>query len=188
MSLFDSPAVAAGQLATAGAPAVIGLDLSLTSTGVAVNERVSKLLTAKATGTKRLRTITDHVILTCFEEQPALVCIEGPSYGSKGGHEHERGGLWWMVAEALDFREYPYAVVAPAALKKYATGKGNAGKDEMIVATCRRFPGFAGGNDEADALWLAAMGADYLGAPLVSMPAANRAALDKVQWPPAVAA
>jgi Holliday junction resolvasome RuvABC endonuclease subunit len=167
---------------------VIGLDLSLTATGIAINDVATTHRTAKLTGTRRLREIRDNIILTCIEQQPRLVVIEGPSYGSKGGHEHERGGLWWMVAEALDFRSVPYAVVAPAALKKYATGKGDANKSAMIVATCRRFPGFAEDDNAADALWLAAMGSDWLGEPMVTMPAVNRAALEKVAWPEQVAA
>jgi hypothetical protein len=124
----DSSASAMTSLGDAERATVVGLDLSLTSTGVSIadgnGDRTTTHRTAKLTGTKRLRSIVDNVILTCFEESPALVCIEGPSYGSKGGHEHERGGLWWMVAEALDFRSYPYAVIPPATLKKYATGQG----------------------------------------------------------------
>lgn len=188
-----SSRAAVGETDPAAARAVVvGLDLSLTSTGIAIADdnggRTRTIRTAKLTDTRRLRTIVDDVILTCFEEQPALVVIEGPSYGSTGGMQHERGGLWWMVAEALDDRGYARAVMTPTALKKYATGSGSASKDAVLIATCRRFPGFDGDNNAADALWLAAAGADHLGCPLVHMPAVNRSALAKVQWPTAVTA
>jgi hypothetical protein len=38
-------------------------------------------------------------------------------------------------------------------------------------------------DNEADALWLAAMAADHYGCPLVAMPQAHRAALEAVTWP-----
>lgn len=167
---------------------ILGLDLSLTSSGVALIG--DGLLSAwaykpKGTGLSRLRQARAEFVYWAREAE--LVLIEGPSYGSQGGGRqsghHERAGLWWLVYEALDKREIPVAVVPPATLKRYATGKGNASKDAMLVAAAKRFPNWEGGNDEADAAWLAAMGADRLGIPFVSMPAANREALNAVTWP-----
>lgn len=176
------PAVNPGQQGEGHNPTVVGLDLSLTATGIAVGLD-AWTFRCKLTDTLRLARITGYIADTLTVREPALVCIEGPSYGSTTGSQHERGGLWWMVAAAIDELRIPRATVTPSALKKYATGKGNAGKDEMMVATCRRFPHFDGDNNAADALWLAAVAADHLDFPLVDMPAINRAALDKVQWP-----
>ena len=54
----------------------------------------------------------------------------------------------------------------------------------MLLAVARRWPHVEiVGNDTADALALAAMGADHLGQPIAAMPATHRAALDKVDWP-----
>lgn len=161
---------------------VVGLDLSLSSTGVAGEGWTDTIKPGdKLRGVRRLtwirQRILDHV------RGAELVVVEGPSFGSIGKGQHERGGLWWMVAMTLHSHDIPYAVVPPATLKQYATGKGTAGKDTMILAAARRYPWFDGGNDEADALFLAAMGADHLGTPWTSMPAANRAALAKAQWP-----
>ena len=48
----------------------------------------------------------------------------------------------------------------------------------MIIAVTRRYPDvILGSNDEADALVLAAMTADYYGCPIATVPAAHRAAL-----------
>jgi crossover junction endodeoxyribonuclease RuvC len=167
---------------------VLGLDLSLTSTGAALH-------TGGETLTSRIRPpggFRDHLRLSWLADKIAglaqgipLVIVEGPSYGSTTGQRghHERAGLWWAITLRLWHDSVPFAVVPPAALKRYATGKGNAGKDDVLREVTKRFPWFTGGNDEADALILAAMGADHLGQPLTPMPATHRAALDGVQWP-----
>lgn len=164
---------------------VIGLDLSLTSTGLATKSSTVAIRPKKLTGYPRLRFIRDRVRSTVLQTQPDLVVVEGPSYGSVGAGQHERGGLWWMVTEAIE--EYvPIAVAPPANIKKYATGVGGgprAGKDAVLLAASRRFDWFVGGNDEADALWACALGHDQLGEPLVAMPQENRKALAGVAWP-----
>lgn len=166
---------------------VIGLDLSLSSTGIASShpgwcERIRIGPRADDPAQmKRLRTIRDRVILLLG--RPDLVVVEGLAVASQTGQHLTRAGLWHLVMERID-REFPWAEVPPATLKKYATGKGNAGKDEVLAAVIKRFPNVeVRGNDEADALVLAAMGADHLGQPMTAMPEASRAALGKVKWP-----
>lgn len=169
---------------------VVGLDLSLSGTGVAISEPVDSGAVYFADtlvppsgwrGVRRLRWIRAAVL--DWTRNAHLVVIEGPAYrqGADPG-AHERAGLWWLIREALDSREISVAVAAPSAVKKYATGAGNAGKDKVLTAAVRRLPDFDGDNNAADAAWLAAMGADHLGGePLV--PATHRAALAKVAWP-----
>lgn len=174
---------------------VIGLDLSLTSTGIGVwrgdafvdTVRIKPL--AHLRGLERMRWLRAEIGSWALSGlwTADLAVIEGPSYGNQGtgrqaGH-HERAGLWWLIVDSLEARGVPVAVAPPATVKKYATGKGNAGKDEMLAAAIRRNPEFHGGNDEADAMWLAAMGADHLGHPLMQVPEAHRAALKSVAWP-----
>jgi len=168
---------------------ITAFDLSLTSTGFAIvrdnAQPATGTLTTKLRGYDRLewlRQQIDHIAYT-VDEEATLVVVEGPAFGAKGDAYHQLAGLWWLITWHFARARLPFAIVPPSLLKKYATGLGNASKDQVLMATARRFPDFAGGNDEADALWLAAMGADRLGVPLVQMPAANRAALDKVQWP-----
>ncbi|GHJ11189.1 hypothetical protein TPA0907_55560 [Micromonospora humidisoli] len=168
-------------------PHVLGIDLSLTSTGLAGPGWTATIKPgATLRGTARMSHVRT-VLLDRYLNGLDLVALEGPSYGNQGtgrqaGH-HERAGLWWVVRCMLDARGHPVAVVPPATLKRYATGKGNASKADVVLAVGRRFPWFDGGEDEADALVLAAMAADHLGHPLTPMPAAHRAALDAVQWP-----
>jgi Holliday junction resolvasome RuvABC endonuclease subunit len=173
-------------------PTAIGLDLSLTGTGVASSRGWTRVLhpPAKARGHVRLDWIRDQVLEHVGSVDEHLVVVEGPSYGNQGagrqsGH-HERAGLWWLITHALWKRGIDYAVASPAGRAKYATGKGNAAKADVVREVTRRFAWFAGGEDEADALVLAAMGADWLGRPLVTMPQAHRKALEAVAWPAAL--
>jgi Holliday junction resolvasome RuvABC endonuclease subunit len=79
----------------------------------------------------------------------------------------------------------PTAIVPPSNLKKYAVGIGGgpkASKDAVLIAAARRWPTFEGRNDEADALWLAAMGLDHLTGRSV-VPEVNRLALKSCSWP-----
>jgi len=85
-----------------------------------------------------------------------LVLVEGPSYASKtfkGVHAlgHLRGLVHLLSAKVW---ECECIEVPPRALKKYATGNGNAPKDKMLKAA--KLQGYAGTDEnEADA-WLLA--------------------------------
>lgn len=165
---------------------VLGLDLSLTSTGVATIDEdglSAWVFKPSGEGLHRLRSAVAE--LAYWGRDIDLAVIEGPSYGSAPGQRghHERAGLWWMVRDVLDKRDVRVAIAPPKNLKLYATGKGNASKDMVLVAAAKRFPEWEGGNDAADAAWLAAMGAHHLGRPFVNLTVTGRAALDGVQWP-----
>lgn len=165
----------------------IGLDLSLTSTGVATRQHTLRVLPGtKRRGYERLRYIRDQILDAVVSAGPDLVVVEGPSYGSVSRSQHERGGLWWMVTEAIDVGGIPIAIAPPKNIKKYATGFGGgpkSDKDFVIAAAVRRFDWFAGNNDEADALWACAMAFDWAGVPLVEMPSLNREAINGCDWP-----
>lgn len=158
---------------------IIGLDLSLTRTGVATQEGTSVLATPKK-GYDRLRWIREQVLEAC--DGADLVVVEGPSYGSQGRAIHQIAGMWWLVTMAVD-EKYPLAVAPPSTIKRYATGRGNANKDAMMLATARKFDWFGGDNNEADALWACAMGHEWAEDPIVTMPKASRIALEGVAWP-----
>lgn len=72
--------------------------------------------------------------------------------------------------------------VIPSSLKKYATGRGNAKKEEMLASAIRRLDYAGSSFDEADALWLREMALDhYTGQ--VRVPESHRVALAKIDWP-----
>jgi crossover junction endodeoxyribonuclease RuvC len=168
---------------------VVGIDPSLTGTGVAT--------VLVRTGTPPESTVTgcDHLDPKTMRDLPRirwilsqlrvwaynadLAVIEGPSYNSITGSQHERGGLWWAILDRLTSWDVPVAVVPPTSRAKYATGSGGASKDAVLSAAVRRYPDAPiVTNDEADAVVLAAMGARWLGAPLEStLPATHLSAM-----------
>ena len=164
-------------------PAVIGLDLSITATGAAFyGDPPTTIAPAKgATGDVRLISVRDQVMRCVAPSLDPLVVIEGPVLRSQAALA--LGLLHGVIRAALMDERLAYALVPPATLKKYATGKGNAGKPEMAVALYKRAGLELGDDNQVDAWWLRAMGLDALGAPLVDLPAAQRDAMAKVTWP-----
>jgi crossover junction endodeoxyribonuclease RuvC len=172
-------------------PTVIGVDLSLTATGMS-DGRTTWLV--KSTGHKgdtlatrreRLDLLTAAIAAHIQHHQADLVVLEGPSLGqTRQGGQHDRAGLWWLIVDWCFEYGIPAAEVPPASLKRYATGKGDANKGAIIEATTRRYPHVATGGDDnrCDALWLHAMGLDHLTG-TSTVPAAHRTGLAVVQWP-----
>lgn len=159
-------------------PTVVGLDLSLRRTGVATATSARLLIPpAQLAGFARLRWIRAQVLGACLTADH--VVVEGLSYGSHTPSALERAGLWHLVMVAIDARGITWTEVAPATLKKYATGKGNADKGQVLAAAIKRLPVDVDNDNTADAAWLAAIGHDLTGQPICELPAAQRAAIDK---------
>lgn len=173
-------------------PLVVGADLSLTSTGLASNDgRVLRRQTKPRSGAdpvadaiRRMDAIESGV-WAIGAYTAALLVVEGPSYASVGGSQHERAGLWWRIALAAANRAVPLLVVTPGQLKKYATGNGSASKDQVLAAVVKRYASWdVTGNDVADAVVLMAIGARLLGHPVEeSLPQTHLRALDKLALP-----
>lgn len=176
---------------------IVGLDLSLTATGVAVlqwraGDVFVETFTLKSKGKAddnllardaRLRALSGHVVQSVG---PAgLVVIEQPAFSQTGGSHHDRSGLWWLTVNALHERGITVAEVSPTTLKKYVTGKGNASKMDVMAKMIRLMPEVEIANDnEADALGLALMGARRYDEPVEpSLPLVNLEAMEKVRWP-----
>lgn len=160
-------------------PNVVGLDLSLTATGVAAGTKATTLKSS-ATGMARLVDLRDAVLAVCADAD--LVAVEGYSFGSRNSQAHALGELGGVVRVALHEAAIRYLDVSPATVKKYATGRGNAPKAEVYGAAIRRL-GYQGcDHNQADALWLRALAMDGLGHPIALMPAAHRAALKPIDW------
>lgn len=132
-----------------------------------------------------------HIVRTALElfgvGRADLVILEYPALSRSMGKVHDRAGLWWMFWEQLheEFGGLGGAAVLtpmPNLRAKYATGKANAGKDEVMAAAIRRYPHvLITNNNEADAAVWAAIGARLLGAPLEErLPAKNLEALQTI--------
>lgn len=180
---------------TAALLPVVGVDLSMQSTGLATADGVRTIRSSGKAGASlrvrhaRLAAIATEVTLAVSEAAAprcALVVIEGPSLGQqRQSGTHDRSGLWWLTVGELLSAGHLVAEVPPATLKKYATGVGNSKKTALVDAAARRMPHIeTGGQDDVvDALWLRAMGCARYGIPICSVPKTHTAALDAVQWP-----
>lgn len=175
---------------------VAGIDPSLTSTGVAVvlapeNVQTHRIRSAPsgsetvASRSARLSLIRDEILekLTGVD----IVGIESPAYSVRStGKMHDRSGLWWLIVSALWERGVEVVEVAPTARATYATGRGNAGKDDVLARAVRTYKHITiEGNDVADAVIIAAMMARLSDMPIEVGPVgADRSrALAKVDYP-----
>jgi Holliday junction resolvasome RuvABC endonuclease subunit len=166
---------------------VIGLDLSLTSTGVCLPDGTTyRIKTRAADGDRRLLHIRDSIRDDIADHRPHLVVIEDlPKHAMAAGITAKVHGA--VLPELLD-ADVPYAYIVPATLKSYACDNGGADKSAMAAAAYlaagAEFVDDRGG-DQCDAWWLRAAGHDWCGLPLFDMPQAQRDRLSKGKWPDA---
>lgn len=163
-------------------PNVIGLDLSITATGYCDTFDTALTWKLPATlGDHRLDIIGVNVRKALPGASLAVV-EDLPTHAHGAGIT---GMVHGAVRTELIRHQTPYALVTPATLKKYATGKGNADKTAMALALYKRAGIELADDNQVDAWWLRAAGLHHLGHPIVDLPAAQVDALDKVQWPEA---
>ena len=155
---------------------VVGLDLSITATGVCDGAGARTIKPASSDGDRRLVQIVAEIRPIAYGAD--LVVIEDlPT------HAHSAGitGMVHGAVRHMLLSGPPYVTVPPATLKKYATGRGNAGKPEMAVALFKRAGIELADDNQVDAWWLRAAGHELLGEPLVPMPTAQVDALKAVK-------
>lgn len=159
---------------------IVGLDLSLTATGIC-DERGARFHKTDLRGMERLNDILDAVIWAVVSSD--LVVIEGYSYGS-ANQAHQLGELGGIIRHYLHTSRMAYVDVPPSTLKKFATGKGNAGKPDMLAAAIRA--GYEGPNDDncVDAWWLRILGLYKYGRCWGDTHTVYRDdAVSKIEWP-----
>ncbi|WP_431980054.1 hypothetical protein [Streptomyces qinglanensis] len=164
---------------------VIGLDLSLTSTGVALPDGTTyRIRTRAKDGDRRLLHIRGAIRHDLAAHRPHLAVVEDlPRHAMGAGVTAMVHGI---VRAELLAADVPYAVVVPATLKAFACDHGRAEKQQLAAAAFLvagvEFADDKGG-DQCDAWWLRAAGHDHYGVPLFSLPSAQRQRLSKVDWP-----
>lgn len=163
----------------------LGLDLSLTSTGYC-NKGVADCISFDVTGPERLwrfkRAIEDVTIK--FNKLDGVI-IEGYSFASRNSQAHSIGELGGVVRLLIWELGIPYAIIPPTSRAKFATGKGNASKNEVISNVSAKTGiiwSNPGADDKCDAWILEEMAMTKYGLSSFTWPTSSMEALNKVDW------
>jgi crossover junction endodeoxyribonuclease RuvC len=145
---------------------IIGLDLSLTSSGVVV--LVDGGIVHKETITSkpntngyygeiaRLLDIVSRISTLVYRHAPTIVAIEGMAFMAKNTTALvQLSALNYFIRRELFISGIPFIIVAPPTLKKFITGHGNAQKDHMMLEIYKRYNETLLDNNQADAYALA---------------------------------
>jgi Holliday junction resolvasome RuvABC endonuclease subunit len=166
----------------------LGLDLSLTGTGVVVlnaEDRVeyAATLKSKLKGMERLLFIRNIVEDTIIKWNPKLICVEGYSMGSSAGQAFSIGELGGVIKLLLhEMQHYPY-LIPPTRLKKFITGGGKAEKDMIMMKVFQRWGWEAGDNNQSDSYGLAKI-AQALGGAMGVLNKAQQEVIQDILHPP----
>ena len=144
----------------------MGLDLALTETGYAVlhdgGVNTRGIIKTDKRGTDRIVFITDEVLRHVEHHAPTAIAIEAVAYNSSTAvmtaelHGSVRTMLW-----RAGYRELLH--VAPATLKKFATGDGRAQKSDLKLELYKRWKIDERNDNKADAYVLSRMAAVHRG-------------------------
>lgn len=148
----------------------VGLDLSLTGTGVVILENgeiiKQKLIKSKPVGDlpvnelirimKIVEEIKDIIIV---DTTPTIAVIEGLAFMVRNATALvQLSALNYMVRELLYDYHIPFVIVAPTSLKKFVTGSGASKKDVMLMEMFKRYNVTILNDNENDAFGLAKIG------------------------------
>ncbi|UTI41103.1 hypothetical protein [Niallia sp. RD1] len=127
----------------------VGIDPS-TKTGLVILNEDGEVLHTEEITTKKTKDPQRFIdIANKIKHRLAfgdVICIEGFSYGSKGKGVSTQYGIGWQIRSMLVTNGFDYYEVAPGALKKFASGKGNTKKDELVLPIYKRW-GFESTSD-----------------------------------------
>ncbi len=124
---------------------ICGLDLSLTSTGVATSDGGLRLVKSKvAPGIGRIVDLVDKI--WPYVADADLVMVEGYSYGSNMAHARSLAELGGAIRISLYQEPVAYVDVPPSSLKKFLCDAGNANKN--VMQDHARTAGYEGDPDD----------------------------------------
>ena len=163
---------------------ILGLDLSLTSTGFC-HDGKADVIQVKSKGDERLRDISSAIYSIRKKLSIDLVVIEGYSFASMFSRAHAIGELGGVIRLDLFNAEVPYIVIPPTCRAKFATGKGNSKKADVMHAITDKtnidWTG-KGADDKCDAWILEEMALTKMGRSNYTWGKENLDALKKVDW------
>jgi Holliday junction resolvasome RuvABC endonuclease subunit len=165
---------------------VMGLDLSLTSTGLSVDGETF-VIASKEKGPARLIEISRTIVSLALKEKVGLVAIEGYAFAARNSQAFSIGELGGVVRAQLYANNIPYIEIPPTCRAKFATGRGNASKNDVISAISAKtgivWSG-SGSDDKCDAWILEEMVLSHYGRGKYQWPEASLSSLEKIEWSP----
>lgn len=143
---------------------VAALDLSFSGTGVIVLDETGKTLVRETIKTttaesdrQRLIYIGDTVVTLLSPFAPLFILKEGPAHNARFG-VHLAGRVHGAVDYAMEKALMPTPLeVAPATLKKFATGRGVGEKGDIKMWVLEKWHEKFSDNNQSDAYVLARM-------------------------------
>lgn len=149
--------------------AYVGLDLSLSATGFYLikesgNNDYTEIRTKPADFScdiERVEHIADRILERLKGYEISFVMLEDYFTGQQPGTVIQLAVLGTVVRYKLLENGYSYLAVAPTQIKKFATGKGNAPKDNMLKAVFKNYGFDTNSNNIADACAIAHLGKSY---------------------------
>ncbi|AYP69995.1 RuvC-like Holliday junction resolvase [Mycobacterium phage CRB2] len=179
-------------------PLVLGIDTSLTATGlcqvafqgldnsgapVGLVMRTATVSApppakngdrSKRAMARRVNRLLEQIGEALDDHRPDLIAMEALAYAAKGEGVWVLPWIWGRVIELCEERDIPLIVVGTSQLKKYVVGKGagpGTDKDSVMLAVAKRWPqAEVSNNNEADATAVASIGCRYLGYPIEQLP------------------
>lgn len=166
-------------------PRINAIDPSLTGTGIYLADGQSVLLRTSPTHAleDRMLLIAGCVVADATLTPTDLVLIEAPVSHGASNTLVQLGGLAWVIRCALTTAGVRWLSIGNSQRTKWATGKGNAKKVEVLTAAREKL-GYTGHDDNiADAMWIHHLGmAAYCASP-EDLPAYRREVLAAITWP-----
>lgn len=143
---------------------VVGLDLSLSSTGFCLLQGQERTVTTIKTKPKDAEDCIARVELICsmilerIPQEVSLICIEDyfvPRKANQVGAAIGLIELGFIIRHKLKYLGYPFFVVHHGQIKKFATGSGQSPKAIVIREVWKRWGVDADDDNQADATAMA---------------------------------
>lgn len=161
-------------------PRIIGIDPSMTATGLALADgKTATISTNVKDGDRRLAAIFDAVAGELLEVD--LAVVEDLPRNAMGAGV--TGLAHGVIRLALLRDDVPYLRVPAATLKVFATGKGNATKPDMRVELLKRTGLDLRDDNQVDAAWLRFLGLELAGFGEIPLPMTHIRATAKLTLP-----
>jgi len=169
---------------------IVAIDPSLTGTAIASGCEADEIQVWRFSSKKigdsledrfaRYSLLVDRIVARIVVCKPQVILLEGYSYGSTNAHQpiYEFGACLRLRLLETSKLFTDLIEVPPTSLKKFVTGKGNAGKEQMAAFAAKRWGVAFHSNDETDAYSLCMMGMVAFG--VVVGTAADRKAVEVV--------